>query len=131
MTPLEIIAVIFAISVILKIGFAVFAPKWRIKKVTWFAEHPIVIEVLFGVCAVILAYFIFQELTIVHVVSAMVFTACLVGMVIFAYEDAFAGLLKGIPRSSEEILQRQWINILIWLFLAVWVLYSVFVLKSI
>lgn len=125
MTPVEIIAAIFAIAVIVKLIVIV------INKMVWYkgVARPIygnltVSAIVSLVLAVIIFYFLIQELTIVQIFAALAFSGMLIGFGFLAYG-------KGIRPFVEKAYKQKfsglvWIQIIIWLVLVLWVLYEIF-----
>jgi hypothetical protein len=117
MTPVEIIALIASIIIILKTLFF-FAgqktwSKWtssfiNMKGYRWIAL--IIFLVLF--------YFVIQEVSIVTLLAVWMVTAFFMHSVLFAYPKGLNALIKDFARDTKT----NWLQMLIMVLLALWVL---------
>ena len=118
-TPIEIIAVIFATLVIIKIIFVIFNKKaWyeNVVKSVYNGSNSILLLIL----AAVLFYYSIKELSIVHIFAVMAFSGVLFGSALSKYSKEFLPLLKKIY--SKELDAMQWGFIIIFLILAILVL---------
>jgi len=125
MTALEILALIFAIWVIIKISILLIAPKGFLKFSERVLKNINLLTVIYLVIAIIFGYFIFQSLSIIEVAATMMFTAALVGLgfvPLFKYMNVsrfYSDIIK------EGIFVKFWLSVIIWLFIAFLVLYKI------
>lgn len=125
-TPVEIIAGLFALLVLVKLIVVL------VNKELWYraVAEPVYSsqgfgKVLFGATALILFYFLIQELKITHVFASMALMATVVGFFFMHFPNDFAPVIK---RFYERKLEAwQYFYALIWIALALWVLYEAFV----
>lgn len=133
MKPVEIMALLAACAVIIKLVVALISPRaWldNITRRTW--THPILTTLLSMVLAVATLVFLLKELTIVQIFASLLFLTPLIvlGFVPFAGEllelEKLLELENKILR-DRNALKKAWLASLIWLILAAWVLYALFV----
>ncbi|MBL7206268.1 MAG: hypothetical protein ISS36_01575 [Candidatus Aenigmarchaeota archaeon] len=122
-TPVTILAVVFAVIILLKAVMGIWRPQTRLKfaKAVWKRS-----ELLSATCLlflIIIGYFILLELTIVQVAAVMLFTTILMGLNMAAYPKAMEKLINEVLRKRS----RFWASMIIWVVIALWVLYAVFV----
>lgn len=125
MTPIEIIALVFAIVAILKLLVLFIAVKpakaMKIAKPMWTA-HPAIVHVVGIVLLAVLGYYLLQELSIVQLVAAMFFGFLLMAMFLMPYT-------KSVLKLAEEVLKNKgkaWLGWLIVIVLSLWVLKELF-----
>ncbi len=129
MNALEIIALIFAISVIVKLFMFLFARDYMKKWMDCFVERTDLLMVLYAVMVVIVGYFVlFNEatrMTVIQVVSASTFALGVIGLTLISASKS--GLKKmGKDMMSKPGLQKTAVGWIIWVGLALWVLYVLF-----
>jgi hypothetical protein len=125
MTPIEIIALIFGVLVLVKVVCVFINPKSLIKKATKILKHPTALTVTYLVLLVVLGIQIFAVLTIEQVASVILFTVLLVGLSLVPYADTTLKLTKHIL--GKDMVKKEWLPLAIWIVLAVWAVYAVFV----
>lgn len=123
-TPVEIIALVFAIAVLLKIvivlvnrdSYVSFAKTiYKSPKILMFAEL---------VLAAIILYYLLMELSIVQIFAAIVLGALLTGVSFAVYaKEIMPAVLRAV---KKDALKRAWLVIIVWLALMAWVLYALF-----
>ncbi|MDI6902705.1 MAG: hypothetical protein QMC77_03110 [Methanocellales archaeon] len=124
MTPIEILATIFAILVLVKLLVYVVNPKpWMKLPEAMFKESTLTM-IVYLILAVIVGYYVLASLSIVQVAAVMLFTAIIMGLTLIPYS-------KTLLKMSEEVVEvgmspKVWLVTLIWAVIAIWVLYTVF-----
>lgn len=126
MTPIEILATIFAIMVLVKLLTVALNPKLWMKWVEPVLSNYAYTTIVYVLLAVIIGYFIFKSLSIVQVAAVMLFTSMLMGLTLVPYSREFLILGKEIVGTRSEMFRRAWLAIVIWAGIAVWTLYAVF-----
>lgn len=123
MTPVEIIALVFAIICLVK-PIVVFSmdQKKILNLVKGMFKNPVLLSVVFTAIAVVLGYFLLQELTIVQVFASALFGLCLFGLIAAAYPEGYLKLADFVVKNKA----RAWYLTLVFIVLAVWVLYHLF-----
>ena len=129
MTPIETIAAIFGIAVVIKMLFFLFAPKEIIKLtkpfLQFFKKNHLISTIIMLIIGGILANYIFAVMGIVEVAAVMMLTAILYGLTIMNFMDKY---LDKIMRemSKKGAINKIWLPVIIWLILGLWVLYTLF-----
>ena len=124
MTPIEIIAAIFAIVGLIKIIVIL------INKKNWLPVTKAVYgnsgtsSIIFFILAIIVFYYLIQAFTIVEIVAVVAFISLIMGL-------AFLQTSKDVLSMANKALNKKftgwmWIIIIIWLILLVWTLYTLF-----
>ncbi len=123
-SPIEILALIFAVAVLAKLLFIAFNPKsWMdisssiLKESGW-------LVVVYLILSVVVGKFIFATMDIIQVAAVMLFTSILIGLNAMPYSKEILKLGKSIVNSNT--LEKAWLSALIWAALALWVLFTLF-----
>ena len=123
MAPIEILAIIFAVFVIVKLIVVTVKPGLWMKWANGMLKNELLITLIYLVLAVIIGYYIFAELTVVQVAAVTLWVSMLIGI-------GFVPYSKILLKTSDELLSvgisKAWLSMLIWAGLAIWVLYAVF-----
>ena len=118
----EIIALIFAIAVIVKLIFFLAAPKAMMKWVKYVTKSAYVLTVVYLVALVVVGYFVFAEMSVIQVVAGGMFILPLFALTMAAYPKMFETLVSEMMKN----LKKSWLPWLLWVALALWVLYALF-----
>ena len=124
MTPIEIIALVFAVGVLTKMVFLTVRPKKFLKLTKPMLKHTTELRVVYVIFAVILGWYIFQVYTIVDVAAITMFAALLMGISWLPYSKALTALCDEFVK--KEMVWKNMLAIVIWVGLALWVLYFMF-----
>jgi hypothetical protein len=124
MAPIEILATIFAVFVIVKLVVVTVKPGLWMKWAKGMLKNELLITLIYFVLAVIIGYYIFAELTVVQVAAVTLWVSMLIGI-------GFVPYSKILLKTSDELLSvgisKAWLSMLIWAGLAIWVLYAVLI----
>ncbi len=123
MTPIEILATIFAVIVIIKLAVITADPNLWMKTAGALLKNQVLTTIIYSVLAVIIGYYVFTALSVVQVAAVMLFTSTLIGIGLAPYSKI---ILKLGEELSDVDVSKAWLAMLIWGVLAIWVLYSVF-----
>lgn len=124
MTPIEILAIIFAVLIIVKLLFVIFKPKTWVKITKPLLKNTILTTIIYLILAVVVGYYIFTSgLSIVQVAAVMLFTSLLMATGFLAYPQSILKLREAVV---EEGPGKSWLSIIIWLAIAIWTLIVVF-----
>ncbi|MFQ5916429.1 MAG: hypothetical protein ACE5I0_01310 [Candidatus Binatia bacterium] len=123
MTPIEILATIFAVFVIVKLVVVTVKPGLWMKWAEGMLKNELLITLIYFVLAVIIGYYIFAELTVVQVAAVTLWVSMLIGIGFVPYSKI---LLKLRDELVSVGISKAWLAMLIWAVLAIWVLYAVF-----
>ncbi len=125
MTPIEILALIFAVLVLFKLILIIFNPKLRVRIGEAFLnKNPATLTIVFLAVTAISGYYVFSSFSIVDVAAIMMLTSALMGIFFIQYPQIMRQFLK--ESLSEDFLRKNWLLFLIWAGLAVWALYDIF-----
>lgn len=122
MTPIEILATIFAILLLVKLLLIIFSPKTWLNIADTLLKYPIFLTIIYFVAAVIVGYYIFNAFTIVQVTSIIFFAVLLVGIGLIPYSRALIKLRKEVSKN----IWKAWLAIGIWLIIGILTIYSLF-----
>jgi hypothetical protein len=125
MTPIEIIAFVAAVMVIVKMAVLLFKPGKLRKAPEFMFKLPVVAMILYLAVAALLLNFLLAQLTIVQIFVSGLFMMMLVAASWAAYSK---GLLKAARKmlKDKKYMKRAWLPSLAWTALAVWVIYAIF-----
>jgi len=126
MTAIEILAVIFAVLVLVKLLFVTVNPKLWMKGAESILDSYGLTTVVYTLLTVIVGYIIFKNLSIIQVAAVMLFTAVLIGLTMLPYLDKLLALGEEIIGTRTEMFRKAWLAIVIWTGIAVWTLFAVF-----
>lgn len=125
MTPLEVLAAIFGVLVLLKLSLIMLNPQLRIRIVESIINKNIAfLAIIYLVLTAIAGYYVLSSLSIVEVAAVMMLMSGLMGLFFVQYQKIMLQLAK--ETLSSDFLSKNWLSILIWAALAIWALYAVF-----
>jgi hypothetical protein len=124
MPPIKILAIIFAIAVLVKLTLIISRPDLWMKVVDVIMEKPVRTMVIYLTLAAIVGYYVLTKITIIDVAAVMLFTSLLIGVGLAPYSTS---LLKLRDDVMSVGLRKAWLPVLIWGLLALWILYAAFV----
>lgn len=126
MTPIEIIALILIIVGIIKIIVMAFNPKsWmNFAKGIW--KTPM-LGVIYFILALIVFYFLLQELSIVQILAVTAFVALLMGLQFARYSKETMNFANKLFKTKKDMWAKNWIYIVIWIILLLWGLKELFI----
>lgn len=124
-SPLNIIALIFIIVGILKIFTISINKKNWMPVVRSFFSNKLAGSAVVIILAIIVFYFLIQELTIIQIIASAAFISLLIALSVLQFNEEIVALAKKI--SSKKFSLMTWIYIFIWLILFAWALYQMFV----
>jgi hypothetical protein len=124
MTPIEVLATIFAVLVLVKLAFIRANPRAWMNFAQLILRNSVVVMSGYLVLAAVVGYFIFSSLTIVQVGAVMLFTSLLAGVGLVPYSQV---ILKVGEEMLTEGVGKAWLSMLIWFCIALWVLFGVLI----
>jgi hypothetical protein len=125
-SAIEIIAVIFAIFILLKVAMVLINPHGWFKLADAILRNTIITTIAYSLIAVIVGYFIFRSFSIVQVAAIMLFSSILIGIGLLPFSEIFLSIRDEMLGSRSYILRKTWFTLLIWITIALWTLYAVF-----
>ena len=125
MTPIEALATIFALLILIKISIIFLNPKvWLKVDKTLLKPNPIT-TVIYLALIVVTGNYIFESMNVVEVAAVMMFVSLLMCLSYIPYYKIMMGLTKKVLM-EKDCLKKAWLSILIWVSLAIWVLYTIY-----
>ncbi len=125
MTPIEIMALILAIVVIVKIVVLLVKPKAWMNIVKPLYRKPAILGIASLILAALSLNYLLKELTIIQIAAAMLFTALLAAITLASYSREVLEFAEKLI--DENVVKKAWLSIVIWIALAGWILYLLFV----
>ena len=125
MTPVEILALILAVLVAVKILVILVSPKSWFKIVKSVYSIPVLTMIICVILAGVVLYYLIQALTIVEIFAATLFMVLVAGVTIASYHKELVPAAMKLLK-DRKILVKAILPLLIWVALVVWVLYSLF-----
>ena len=120
-SAINIIALITAILILVKMLFLAFSPTKYSKFVSSFMKNAKAWQVAYLIMAVIVLYYLLPELGIVAIMAVLLLASMLMGTVLFSYPKK---MLTGIVKEVEKT--KPWFTIVIYATLAIWTLIVLF-----
>lgn len=126
MTPIKIMAFIAAIIVPIKIIMLLRSQKSWFNTVTKrFWGNATVTTILLLIVVVVTLYYLLQELTIVQIWAAALFTMALTALGLAPFSKYMLDVEKKWF-TETNVLKTGWVAAIVWLVLIIWVLYALF-----
>ncbi len=127
LTPIEILAAIAAILILVKLLLAAaLKPKSLLNLYeAILIKHGAFAMAAYLVLLVIIGYYVFSSMSMVQVVAVMFFTSILIRLSLIPYSKPLYNLLKEIL--IKGFFRESWLTILVLLAIAIWTLYEIFV----
>jgi len=123
-TPIEILAFVFSIAIILKVFIVLINEKCWANFVKAIYKNSVLLVLIEVVLAFIVYYYLIQELTIVQILAVLLLGALLTGMTLAVYgKDVVPAAIKMLRGNA---LKKAWLPIIVWLILAILGLYALF-----
>ena len=126
MTPIEILAAVFAILTLAKILILAIKPEALLKASEALLNRRDGMTIVCLILSAVVGYYVLTSVDIVEVAAVMLFTSLLMSLFLLPYYNDVLKIKEFFGRRSE-MLRRSWWSLLIWIGLAVWVLYAVLV----
>jgi len=126
MTPIEIMALIAAIIVPIKIITLLRSRQSWFNTVTKrFWGNPVATTILLLIVVIVTLYFLLQELTIVQIWAASLFIMALIALGLAPLSKYMLEIEKKWF-TEMNVLKIGWLPAIVWLALIIWVLYTLF-----
>ena len=126
MNPIEIMAIIVAVLGLVKLFFVATNPKAWLKVVDFVFAKPNVTSAVSALLALIVLFFIIQEITIVQIFAVVLFVMLLILVKASAYAKEIKDLGYKILKDKNTI-KKVWLAVVAWLILILWLFYEVFI----
>ena len=127
-TPIEIIALLFAALILVKIGVIIFSgPKKWMDTVKPIYANPKTSSIVAVLLALLVFWYLIQELTIVQIFAVIAFTSLLMGLSFFQHsKEVWEMAQKMLKKNKGQFLGPEWLLILVWIVLSVWAIVAIF-----
>jgi len=128
MTPIEIMALVVSIIVILKILTIKKSQKLWFKSVTkryWGSSLLMIISLTISIVSLV---FLLQELTIIQIWATMIFSMSLITLGL-AHLSKYMLQIEKEWFKKENMLKKGWLATIVWVALSIWVLIALFTLS--
>jgi len=119
-TPIEIIALIFAILVIVKMIAIMSAPRKWYNLATSMSKNAGTWQIVYLILALLVGYYVLAELTFIQLVAAFLFSTLIIGISFWSYPNSFKAIVK------EASNKKPVLPIVIYLIIALYTLYLLF-----
>lgn len=120
MTPIEILALTTAILIITKLIVMIFKPRFFFKIAEKVIKYRHTLMIIYLFLAIIVGYYLLQELTIIQIAVAMLFASFVIKAILVNYTRGTLSLMK------EAYFNTNWFVIIIMLLLAILILASLY-----
>lgn len=125
MTPIETLALIFSLAIIIKLVVIFVNKNWWVNFTKLVYKNPGILAVVELVLAGVVFYYLIQSLSVVYIVGGVLLGALLTGMTFAAYrKEVIQPMIKLLK--SGNALKKAWLPVLVWIALAIWVLLELF-----
>ncbi len=111
MPPIEILATIFAVLVLLKILIRLTNPMLSVKIAEAILKESLLATFIYLILAVAAGYYIFSAFSIVEVSAIFLFASLLIGLTFAPYSKQMIKLAKEILANKSEYLKKEWLVI--------------------
>jgi|SRR3989344_1830819 len=124
--PIEWIAFLFSLLVVVKLVFVLFAKKvWYEKVTSKVYRNKAVFGVLFLILTLVVFCYLVKSMSIINIVAVMAFTGLFMGLAFLSFGQDMSAMIKKM--SSKRFSLWMMIYILLWLALAVWTLWELLI----
>jgi hypothetical protein len=125
MNPLEILALILAIAVFIKLVTVLAAPKSWLNFIKSIYKRPNLLLGIELILTTIVLYYLTQYLSVIQIIGGVILGALLTGMTITTYsKELLPSFIKIFKKGN--MFKRAWLPMLIWLALIIWILQALF-----
>jgi hypothetical protein len=119
MTPVEIIALVFSVLVLLKLILLYTYKKPMLNLAKILAKNTTGFTISFTIIAIILGYYIFQELNIIQVAAVTFFAVIIIDL-------SLTPIFKPLIKNINKIVNSKYM----WIFAAIWGIFAALTLYT-
>lgn len=119
MTPIEIIALIVAIVMAVKIIVLLVKPKAWMNLVHGIYKNKVLTMIISLILALLVLNYLLEEITIVQIFAVMAFIALMAAMTMSAHFSDIKPLIDKMLK-DKSMLKHYWLPVLLWLVLLIW-----------
>jgi len=124
LSTLDWFALIVAVFVVVKILVILIDAKTWLKFSKSLMKNSMAVGVVSFILAIVVLYFLIQDLTIIEIFAVMLFVMLLTMATIAPYSKDWLTLAE--KTLKNHILHRYWIHVIVWLILVAWVFMKLF-----
>ncbi|MFH1325799.1 MAG: hypothetical protein ABIH49_03485 [archaeon] len=124
LSVLQWFAFILAAFALIKISVILVNGKAWLKFAKWIWQKPAVTGIIFFLLALVVFYYLIQQMTIVQIFAVMLFVTLLFGSAMSPYVKHFLKL--GDSLVSKKAIRNYWPEVIIWVILSLWALKEIF-----
>ena len=123
MPAIEILAIIFAVIVIIKIIFLIIKPQLGIQLANKLLfKNTLICSIIYVILIIIVGFFIFTNIPIAQVSAVLLFSFTLLGLALIPYCKSMIDSMAQTLQSRKDVLKKMWLPILIYLIIAIYTL---------
>ncbi|MCR4328377.1 MAG: hypothetical protein NUV53_02555 [Patescibacteria group bacterium] len=121
MTPIDILAVVFSVIVLVKLAVVIINPGIWMKLVDPIYRHTTVTTIVYVVLLAVAGYYVLPLVTAVQFGAIALIVMLIVGLGFIPYANV---ILKLRDEVIAKGIGKAWFSVLVWFALAIWVLVS-------
>ncbi len=126
MTPIQILALVFALIGLIKLIVILVKPEgWLKVTEKVYSGNRGVTTFIFLILTIIVGYYVLQVLTIVQVAAVFLLMSMIMGLTMVQYKDTILNFAREIY-NDPSMVKNSWLIIVIWIVISLWILYGVF-----
>ncbi|HIG93017.1 MAG: hypothetical protein QT02_C0002G0059 [archaeon GW2011_AR9] len=125
MGSIEILAVILAVLVLLKLVLWLINPKYLLRVAEAMMKNISLMTVFFVAIIVVVGYYILQRFSIVEIGALLLFSTMLIGVGLLPLYPTILKAMRPLIAKRFAMVQSLWLAFLIWGVIAIMVLYAV------
>ncbi len=122
MNPMEIISLVVAVLVLLKLVVFLLKPEVLSEAGKNMSKNSKIMILPILILFVIVGYYVFSSLSIIQVFPAILLGHILLALLLFQYPKVYSLMIKEVFKDTS----KSWLVWLIWTGLSVWTLYALF-----
>ena len=125
LAPIEFIATVLALVVLIKIIVIIINKKiWLDKVAEPVYKNSKASSVVLIILALVILYYLLQELSIIQIYAVVAFSSALIGFGLMRYSKEFLQTIRKVY--SKKLDSWSWVSIIIFVILSLWVLNNIF-----
>jgi len=124
MNPIETIATITAVIILVKMALLYLNPKPLFKLGRSIMQKAETAKWVYLIIALIVGQYLIDALSIVEIMAVLLFSSLLYGASLMSYAKGLEKFYKVIEK--DHILQKAWAPVLIYVLISFWVLWTLF-----
>jgi len=123
MEVIEIVALIAALIVLIKVIMNLLKPEFSSNKAKMILKNENLVKGLYAALAVITGYIVISAMGIVNAFAAVLFGASLVGLTLMMYPREVLKMTKAMFKDKNKMM----LPMIVWAVLALWTIYKIYI----